>query len=112
LLHTEDVMNLIEARKQANLTQDNIAELAGTSTLTVIQIEAGRVFPNKTTRERIEFAIGEVDWVGTRIRNLKAENGSSHVAEAILDYVHLSTSADRCTKIEFLRALIDHIDIN
>ena len=102
-------MNLLEARKQAGLTQENIAELAGITHVTINQIEGGLVFPNKTTRQRIVFAIGEVDFVGTRLRHLKLENGSSQIATAILEYLHSSTEADRATKVRFIREILKRV---
>ena len=102
-------MDLRETRKLKNLSQRSVAQMACVSEATINEIELGKVFPSKSTRKNVEFCIGEVDWVGTRLRNLKAENGSSHVAEAILDYVHSSTEADRATKLQFLRKLIKQL---
>lgn len=102
-------MNLLEARKQANFTQQDIADLAGTTLATINLIEVGKTYPSRDTRNRIEIAVGDVDWVGTRLKHLKAENGSSEVATAILDYIHNSTEADRQMKIRFLKEIIKRL---
>ena len=102
-------MDLKEARKLKGLTQLELAQITFVREVTINEIELGKVFPNKSTRRHIEFAVGPIDFVSTRLRHLEAKNGSGEVATAILDYIHSSTATDRATKIRFLREIIKRL---
>lgn len=53
------------ARVERNLTQHQLASVAGVSQVTLSHIENGAVNPQKGTREKIEQVIGPVDWART-----------------------------------------------
>lgn len=93
---------LKEARIARNLTQAKIASGLMTEA-TFGNVEAGKIWPKRSTRRKIELMIGQIDWVGTRLRGLEKPSGSDGVLLAMSEYVLQSTSAPAKDKIQFLK---------
>ncbi len=59
------VTHLKAARAERHLTQQQLAESAGISNVTLSNIENGSHRPSDRTKSKIERVIGEVDWERT-----------------------------------------------
>lgn len=53
------------ARAEKNLSQTELAYIAGVSQVTLSHIENGVVRPRASTKEKIEQVVGSIDWQRT-----------------------------------------------
>jgi transcriptional regulator with XRE-family HTH domain len=57
-------MKLREIRKLRGLSQEKLAELAGTTQVTISLLETGKVAANSRTRKRLQKALGtKINWL-------------------------------------------------
>lgn len=61
-------MIMLETRHRKGLTQSELAELSGISQTQISKIESGYVYPQASTRAKIEKVFGEVDFIATRLQ--------------------------------------------
>ncbi len=53
------------ARAEYNLSQEELASIAGISNITLSRIESGLVKPHDSTKDKIEQVVGMIDWEKT-----------------------------------------------
>lgn len=113
-------MDLRQSRKVANLKQSQLAEKIGISQTAFSQIETGRRYPRKSTRDKIEQILGmRVDWYNTRmqIESITKRRGVPEdiglipaeevVIEAIQNYIKSGHIRERGERFQFLRDYLE-----
>lgn len=99
-------------RMQAGISQKQLSELAGLTTVTVNCIEKGKRYPNDDTRQRIESIVGEVNWMSTRLQGTVSmahgENDSPEdkVIKVIYEYINSSAQQSEQKRFDFLKEYI------
>jgi transcriptional regulator with XRE-family HTH domain len=68
--------HLRQRRHELELTQEQLADRAGTSTAEVTHLERGTRLPSLPTLQRVLAALGESLLVGTRAGGTPSSNGS------------------------------------
>lgn len=111
-------MNLKQARNLAGWTQTEIAEQIGISQTAYCQIETGKSYPYKSTRDNIEKVLDvKVNWMDTRMQEGTATRvwiqgdgivkPEEKVITAIRNYVKTGQRAEQGEKFRFLRSYIE-----
>lgn len=111
-------MNLRRAREIRDLSQEELAELAGTTRATISLTERGKTKPQKATREKIESALDMViDWPTMRpgLKKLADELSPDEFVEQELAYILyreliLHRRANKKRIIELLRQYLDFFE--
>lgn len=112
-------MKFKQARQLAGMTQVGLAEEAGIPQSHVSNLEQGKFFPQKETREKIEKALGmEIDWIGTRLDGDRKLNfvpdgqvaSEAHVMASIANFIKTGHRKDIPGKIKFIRDFIDQYE--
>lgn len=100
-------MLLKEKRLERGLTQTALMD-AGVTAPTIIGIERGKIWPNKSTRQKIEAMIGKVDWPATRLRGFDTDGkgADSGVLFALSQYFFGSTVGSSKDKLKFLKGVL------
>jgi len=63
-------MTLREKRNFRNLSQFELARLAGITQVALSRIESGQCRPHKSTKKKLEDELGQVDWQQTLIQGI------------------------------------------
>lgn len=102
-------MDLKEKRKHKNLTQQGLAEIVGVSYVTISKLESGYQFPHDTNRKKIEEALGDVEWIKTRLNGVihstkirDNETDEDLVIKSIVKYVKSTKVKNRIKRVNFL----------
>ncbi|MBN1181802.1 MAG: helix-turn-helix transcriptional regulator [Bacteroidales bacterium] len=66
--------SLRETRKKLGFTQTELAKITSTPQSYLSEIERGKNKPSLKTKERIEGAVGKIDWIETSGMNLRSSN--------------------------------------
>jgi transcriptional regulator with XRE-family HTH domain len=111
-------MDLKLARNLAGYTQIQLAERIGISQTAYSQIETGRTYPRKVTRDKIEKILDmKVDWLSTRMQNDTATkpgirkdgvvDPEERIIAAIQEYIQTGQLREQGERFAFLRGYIE-----
>lgn len=114
------MMLLKKAREKQGITQAELADRAGTTQPAISALEAGRRYPSKAVRERIEDALEgiKVDWLATRLSGpinlvgfVEGEAPEDSALRAVLAYVKSAPSRREAKgRVEFIRRLAERLE--
>ena len=110
-------MNFKELREKSGVTQAYLAEMAGITPVQLSRIENGQAFPHKTTRDKLEQALGKkVDWIKTRLQqsfhagSMDNESDEEIVCRSISIFIKSGQVDERAERLDFLRKFIRNIN--
>jgi transcriptional regulator with XRE-family HTH domain len=110
-------MIFLEARYNKKLTQCELSELSGISQTQISKIESGYVFPQASTRAKIEMVLGEVDFIATRLQRpcykgfSENESQEDAIYRTISIYLKSGQTKDRAIRFKFLKQFIQQLEI-
>ena len=94
---------LHELRSSKGLTQLELAELTGVHRVLISRIETGTCRPNASTKEKLETALGRIDWMP---QTITIQNPSYLEAEKLVERLVSVTAAMNRKERKATRQLI------
>ena len=103
-------MLLKEAISNKGLNQQQVCDVMGMTNATLCNLEAGRAWPSKDTRRKLEDLLGPgIDWFATRAQCIDFSGGDDSTSALLLnisEWVFATNSIPPADRVQYLiRAL-------